>query len=229
MRIQFLIHHAAEMPGAILNWANERGIETKFTLLYNNEKLPDLEEFDSLIIMGGPMNIYEEEKYQWLKTEKVFIKQSIDVGKKVLGICLGSQLLADVLGAKVFRNSHSEIGWFPITLTEQGAKSELLSGFDFSQPVLHWHGDTYSIPEGATHLLRSEACLNQAFSYGNNVLALQFHFETTIESLNEMTDLDQSSLIKSTWVMTEEEINAGKKYIPSNNKILFKLLDRSFV
>jgi GMP synthase-like glutamine amidotransferase len=228
MRINFLIHHPAEMPGAILTWAVEKGCDYNFTLLFDNEPLPGIETFDALVIMGGPMNIYEEERFPWLMAEKVFIKESIAKGKKVLGICLGSQLIADVLGSKVFRNKHPEIGWFPIILTDEGKSSELLQGIDFSEPVLHWHGDTYTVPEGAVHLLRSECCPSQAFVYKDNVLALQFHFETTNDSLSEMTDLDRASLVESEWVMTENEIMEGMKYIPSNNQTLFKLLDRFF-
>jgi GMP synthase-like glutamine amidotransferase len=228
MRINFLIHEAAEMPGAILNWAINRQHTVSYTLLYTNESLPAIDSFDALIIMGGPMNIYEEERFPWLKTEKEFIKEAIEKGRRVLGVCLGSQLIADILGAKVFRNNYSEIGWFPVSLTEDGAKSELLKGLDFSVPVLHWHGDTYAIPEGAVHLLKSEACSSQAFSYGDNVLALQFHIETTPESLEDIASLDRASLVKNRWVMTESEIHEGEKHIPAINKMLFKLLDRFF-
>ncbi|HPS11733.1 MAG TPA: type 1 glutamine amidotransferase [Prolixibacteraceae bacterium] len=216
------------MPGAILNWATEKGCETEFALLYANEKPFDWEEFDALIIMGGPMNIYEEDRFPWLKPEKEFIRKSIKNGKKVLGICLGSQLIADVLGSKVFRNKSVEIGWFPVYPTNEGFCSSLFEGFDLSVPVLHWHGDTYNVPDGAVHLLQSEACPSQAYSYGDQVLALQFHFEATSESLETMIELDRSSLEKSDWVMTEKELLEGKSNIPANNQMLYCLLDRFF-
>lgn len=229
MRINFFIHDPAEMPGAILNWAMEKQQDISFTHLWKGDPLPKLDSLDAIVIMGGPMNIYEEEKFFWLKSEKVFIKKAIGIGRKVLGICLGSQLLADLLGAKVIRNSEVEIGWFPVQLTKEGSRSELLTGIDFSVPVLHWHGDTYPVPEGAVHLLRSEACNSQAFAYGNNVLALQFHFETTTGSITDMINLDRDSLVKASWVMTESEILEGEKHIAANHQILYKLLDRFLV
>jgi GMP synthase-like glutamine amidotransferase len=228
MRITYLIHHPVEMPGAILQWALDKQHQTSSIFLCMNEKLPDLHSFDSLVIMGGPMNIYEEEKFPWLKTEKEFIKKAIIAGKNVLGICLGAQLVADVLGSKVYRNAVAEIGWFAVALTKEGANSELLSGLDFSGPVLHWHGDTFNIPDGAVHLMKSEACNSQAFMYGDNVLALQFHFETTVELLTRMIKIEPDSLIKARWVMNEEELLEGEKYMHTNNQLLFNLLDRFF-
>lgn len=226
MRVNFLIHNIAEMPGAIITWANRNNFDQAFTILCQGQPLPTFDSFDMLVIMGGPMNIYEYDIYNWLKPEKAFIKQSIDEGKKVLGICLGAQLIADVLGAKVFKNAYTEIGWYPISLTSEGEKYELVSHLDFSTPVLHWHGDTFNIPENATHLLQSTACKNQAFSFKNNVLALQFHLEMNIDSVQSIIELDRNSLQKSEWVMTEEEIRIGTKNLEKNNEILFSLLNK---
>lgn len=226
MKVNFLIHNKAEMPGAILTWANWNNIDQAFTILCQGQPLPPIDSFDMLVIMGGPMNIYEDDIYNWLKPEKAFIKQCIDQGKKVLGICLGAQLIADVLGAKVFKNKTTEIGWYPISLTNEGEKSELVCHLDFSTPVLHWHGDTFNIPENATHLLQSSACKNQAFSFNNNVLALQFHLEMNTDSVQSIIELDRNSLQKSQWVMTEEEIQFGTKNLEKNNEILFSLLNK---
>jgi GMP synthase-like glutamine amidotransferase len=226
MRVHYLIHNEAEMPGAITTWANRNNFSQSFTILSQDQPLPDIDSFDLLVIMGGPMNIYEDDVYNWLKPEKAFIKKSMDQGKKVFGICLGAQLIADVLGAKVFKNITTEIGWYHISLTTEGEKSELVGNLNFSTPVLHWHGDTFSIPENAIHLLQSEACQNQAFSYNDNVLALQFHFEMNSDSLQTIIKLDRNSLQKSEWVMTEEEIIIGIENIERNNETLFSLLNK---
>ena len=115
MRIHSLEHEPFEGLANIEVWAKSRGYSISRTLLFNNEELPDISDFDWLVIMGGSMNIYEEEKYPWLREEKDFIAEAIAAKKIVLGVCLGSQLAADVLGGRVSRNKYKEIGWFPVS------------------------------------------------------------------------------------------------------------------
>ncbi|MBV9468373.1 MAG: type 1 glutamine amidotransferase, partial [Abitibacteriaceae bacterium] len=143
MRIHSFQHVPFEGLASIEAWATSRGHTLSASKFYNSEPLPQIEEIDWLIVMGGPMNIYEENKYPWLVPEKHFIKQAIDRQKPVLGICLGAQLIADVLGAKVTRNPSVEIGWFPIQLTAAALNSPLFSFLPSQFPVLHWHGDTF--------------------------------------------------------------------------------------
>ncbi len=123
MRIHYLQHVPFEDLANIEAWAKKRGHDVSGTMLFQDEPLPALEEFDWLIIMGGPMNIYEHYRYPWIVREKEFIRRSIDADKIVLGICLGAQLMADVLGGKVHRNEHKEIGWFPVRLTADAMRS----------------------------------------------------------------------------------------------------------
>src|SRR5690606_32591469 len=113
----------------------------------------------------------------WMKEEKKLIEKAILKGKRVIGICLGAQLIADVLGARVFPNKEKEIGWFPIELTEEGQKSPFFAGFNKTETVFHWHGDTFEIPKGAEHIASSKVCENQAFLFDHKVLGLQFHLE----------------------------------------------------
>jgi GMP synthase-like glutamine amidotransferase len=226
MRIHYFIHVPEEVPAAISHWAQAKCFVESYTRFYLGELPPHPNAFDMLVIMGGPMNIYEHDIYSWLVAEKQYIGQCIAANKKVLGICLGAQLLADVLGGKVTRNAETEIGWFPVSKTDGGETNDLLKGITFDCPVLHWHGDTFSIPNGAVHLLKSEACSNQAFLFGSNVLALQFHFEMIPETVESITELDRASLVKSTWVMSEDEIKSGVIHYQPNNRILFTLLDR---
>jgi GMP synthase-like glutamine amidotransferase len=164
----------------IEDWAKDRGHGISRTPLFDGQELPGLDEFDWLVIMGGPMNIYEEDKYPWLAREKRFIWDSIASNKIVLGICLGGQLIADVLGGKVRRNLYKEIGWHPIKLTSEGQKSRIFSVLPKTFMAFHWHGDTFEIPPQALRAAESEACANQAFMLGK-AIGLQFHLESSMD------------------------------------------------
>jgi GMP synthase-like glutamine amidotransferase len=184
MRLHGLRHESFEKEGEIAVWAAARGHSLTHTDLWNGESLPGLDSFDFLVVMGGPMNIYEEDKFSWLAEEKRFLKASIAAGKRVIGVCLGAQLLCDALGGKVTRNARREIGWFPVTAGPDAAKSRVFAGLPPSYEAFHWHGDTFSIPPGALWTARSEACAHQAFSAcEDRVVGLQFHLETNAESL----------------------------------------------
>ncbi|MBV7435608.1 glutamine amidotransferase [Cardiobacteriaceae bacterium TAE3-ERU3] len=138
---------------------------------------------DLLIILGGPIGAYEEAAYPFLRDELGFIEQRLQANKAMLGVCLGAQLIARLLGAKVKSMGHKEIGFAPLQLNEEVQNNPLAGLADV--PVLHWHGDQFAIPDGAAHLAASAACPNQAFSYGENVLALQFHLEADPHKLEQ--------------------------------------------
>ena len=175
MNIHWLQHVPFEGLGCIEPWLAENGHIVTCTRLWAGDVFPSIGSVDGLIIMGGPMGIYDDDQHSWLASEKAFVKEMINQGKPVLGICLGAQLIADVLGASVTQGKESEIGFF--SLNGDGDQfPEIFTTF-------HWHGDTFGIPDGAVHLASSEATDNQAFVYNDNVLALQFHLETTEESL----------------------------------------------
>lgn len=153
------------------------------------EDLPGaLSGYNALIILGGPMNVYEEESYPYLRDVDLLIKEAVKKGLPVLGICLGGQLIAKSLGAPVTRNPVREIGWYKLRLTPEGLRSPLFTGLPEEFPVFQWHGDTFTLPDGATHLATTTGCANQAFSYGGNVFALQFHLEVTSEIINTWAD-----------------------------------------
>ena len=130
------------------------------------------------------MNVYEEKKFPFLRGELTLIESCVKKNVKLLGLCLGGQLIARALGAKVTKNRVKEIGWFDIRLTDAGKSSPIFSGMPGTQKVFQWHGDTFDIPEGSLHLADSELCKNQAFLYDNRALALQFHLE--IESADDV-------------------------------------------
>jgi GMP synthase (glutamine-hydrolysing) len=226
MRINVLQHVPYEGPAHIADWARSRGHELKVTEVYRDD-LPAVEDLGFLIVMGGPMNVYEEEQYPWLAGEKRLIKDAIDAGKVVLGICLGAQLIADALGAGVSKNKCPEIGWFPVELTDEGHNLELTDGFPTRFIALHWHGDTFSIPVGTVHFVASAACDNQAFAYDEGrVVGLQFHLEETRESLALLTKMAGANLVPSEWTQTPEELLAPQAPFKLGNDLLARLLDR---
>lgn len=153
-----------------------RGYRLSNTCLYQDQPLPAVRDIDALVVMGGPMGVYEQARYPWLRQEKKFIESVLKQELPVLGVCLGAQLLAEVLGATVMKNSHEEIGWFPVRRIP-ALQDKRLQGLPAGFDALHWHGDTFSIPSGACNFIVSDGCTNQAFVYGNNVLGLQFHLE----------------------------------------------------
>jgi len=191
--VHYLQHVSYEGVGSIRDWADARRDELLGTLLsagpHESLGLPTLDAVDFLVVMGGPMNVYEHDAYPWLVAEKDLIRACIDAGRPVLGICLGAQLIADVLGGEVTRAPYEEIGWYPVELTKAGRGLPVFSGFPDGFTALHWHGDMFSIPAGAVHVASSAACPNQAFSYdGGRVVGLQFHLEETRESLAELVE-----------------------------------------
>lgn len=226
MRIHYLQHVPFEDLAGIETWAQAKNHSISATQLFQDAVLPDVNEFDLLIILGGPMNIYETDLYAWLTAEKKFIEEAIREEKKVLGICLGSQLIADVLGARVFQNPHKEIGWLPITLTEEARSSQLFSELPQQFEVFHWHGDTFNLPQNTIHLARSEGCKNQAFLYGSNVLALQFHIESSSESIQRMVQHEWEDITEGIYVQTPDEILSEDIFFQENHTVLNTILDR---
>ncbi|MFA5328900.1 MAG: amidotransferase [Prolixibacteraceae bacterium] len=222
LRIHYLQHVHFEDLGCIEDWAKAKGHRLSSTKFYENEFLPELSEFDWLIVMGGPMGVYDDEKYGWLNQEKEFIRNTILSGKTVLGICLGAQLIASVLGAKVYPNGEKEIGWFPIS---PAPEDQLLSENNDPFTVFHWHGDTFDLPDNAVRIASSAACLNQAYIFSEKIVGLQFHFEVTEKSLERMITFCADELVGGTYIQDAETILSHKHFIPEINKRMFRLLD----
>jgi GMP synthase-like glutamine amidotransferase len=176
-----------------------------------------------LVIMGGPMGVYEEDTYEWLKKEKIFIKASINENKKVLGICLGLQLVAEALGSKVFPHTLKEIGWWPV----QKINDHFLTGdLPASFTSFHWHGDTFDLPSGAIQLFKTKDCEQQGFVYKSHVAGLQFHMEIEEDLLKGMIDNEKAELIKASFVQSEEEIKQhASEYMNLQKEYLQQFLD----
>jgi GMP synthase-like glutamine amidotransferase len=225
LSIHTLMHVPFEGLGCIEQWINSNNHSVSYTKLYEDNQFPEITEIDWLIVMGGPMGVYDENIYPWLTGEKIFIKEAIAAGKTVIGICLGSQLIAEVLGARVYPNTQKEIGWFNLKTSPENMKNPLLRGFENQFPAFHWHGDTFDLPEGSKRLFYSDITPNQAFLYKEKVLGLQFHYEVTRESMTEMVKHGAAELVKSETIQSAKEILAQTNYIQANNLKMFSLLD----
>jgi len=171
------------------------------------------------------MDIYDDENYPWLEQEKRFIKNAIDAGKIVLGICFGAQLIADVLDAKIYKNNHREIGWFYINRSPQLEATILSSVIPENAEVFHWHGDTFDIPEGAIPLATSEACKHQGFILNDCVVGFQFHLETALESAMALIEYCGDELDDSRYVQSEKEMLLDSQKFAAINQIMFGVLD----
>jgi GMP synthase-like glutamine amidotransferase len=226
LKIHFFQHVNYEGLGSIEEWVSSYGHSLSSTRFFEDSHLPDLSDFDWLIIMGGAMSVNDEQHFPWLADEKRFIRQAVEAGKTILGICLGSQLISSSLGARVYQNKEKEIGWFDIEFTCFAKSDRLFSETGSLLKVFHWHGDTFDLPENAVHIAYSAGCRNQAYIYKDKVLALQFHLETTQSSLKEMIENGRKELIPSRYIQTEMELIGNNQLIESNKKILFMLLDR---
>ncbi len=225
MNIHYLQHVPFEGLGSIKTWATASGHNISVTRLYKDDPFPDLDSIDWLIVMGGPMGIYENKKFPWLLKEKDYIKQAIESSKIVLGICLGAQLIADVLGARVYPNKYKEIGWFGISeIRLSGNKSTLLA-IPENTEVFHWHGDTFDLPENSILLASSSVCKNQAFLYKDRVLGLQFHLETTQESAQSLIDNCGNELINAPYIQTASEIMNQDEKFKNINSLMNSILD----
>ena len=225
MRVHVIEHVPYETAANIGVWARQRGHEVAVTKLYAGETLPESPEFDWLVIMGGPMGTYEKGLYPWLDEEVRFIRRTVDAGKVIVGVCLGAQLLAEALGARVGPHREREIGWFPVRLTDAGKASGVFSALPEQFEAFHWHGDTFDLPDDATHTASSEATPNQAFEFGGRAFGLQFHLDYSAESIQLMLD-SSDVLAPGPFVQSPDAMLPAPEKIAATERMLFALLDR---
>ena len=227
MRVHYMQHVAFEGPGALTEWVARRGHELTATHVYRRD-FEHPADFDMLVVLGGPMSPGQELEHPWLASEKALIRRAIGDGKLVVGICLGAQIIAEVLGAAVTHNPYKEIGWYPVDLTAAGADSSAFGVLPARFDTLHWHGDTFAIPPGARHTATSAACTNQGFEYGDGrVVGLQFHLEATPESWALLCDHAATDLASGgEWVSSASEMLGKRALFEPANEMLFEMLDR---
>jgi GMP synthase-like glutamine amidotransferase len=226
MNLHYLQHVPFEGLANLEEWAAKEGFSISAVKLFADQALPDMADVDWLVVMGGPMNIYEEDLYPWLAREKKFIAEAIENNKIVLGICLGAQLISDVLGGKVYRNGQKEIGWFPVSLTPEAGNSTVFASLPPRFMAFHWHGDTFQLAPGATRIAHSDACAIQAFeANGERVIGLQFHLESSAESIRLLIDNCGDELSPAPYIQRAPEIVSAEHYLGEINDTMSALLD----
>lgn len=220
MNIHFLQHVPFEDLGALEQWVVKPGNRVTSTRLYEDIRLPFVDLFDVLIIMGGPMSVHDEDRHRWLLAEKELIRKALDKGKKVIGICLGAQLIAEVLGASVSLNPVAEIGWFDVELSDEALAQPAFQGFGKTITPFHWHGETFTLPPQAIAIGKSKACTNQGFLWNNQVLALQFHLEATATGISHLISNCREDLKEGPYVQTADSMIRPELIATSNQQAL---------
>ncbi len=213
-RAHVLQHVSFEGPARIADWLTAENYDFTTTRFDKSQAPPDLDGIQLLIVMGGPMSVKDELEFPWLIEEKQFIRNAIERGVPVLGICLGAQLIANALGASVFPNAQKEIGWFPVEGVSDGHAETF--AFPKALTVFHWHGETFDLPAGARHLARSVACENQAFQYGSSVIGLQFHLEMSPKSIRDIVSHCRHELVTAEYIQSEADILSAPSEISDN-------------
>jgi len=188
--LQHVPHEGPGSLNSLLQTAGFRIHTLKFWPEAETEAAP--ESYEGLIVLGGPMGVYEADKYPHLATERKLIERAVKKNLPVLGICLGAQLIANALGATVYPSGVKEIGWYDLAPTADGKNDPLFHHLSATEKVFQWHGDTFDLPNGAVHLASSPLCTNQAFRYGRNVYALQFHLEVDTKMIDAWLAVPQN-------------------------------------
>ena len=185
MRALVLQHIECEPPGVYEDVLVERGVEIERVELDRGEPLPPWRDVDAVIAMGGPMSVNDDADHPWLTDEKRTIAEAVRAGVPFWGVCLGVQLLAASLGARVYPGPQPEVGLMPVTLSEEALADPVFAELPREVLTLQWHGDTFDLPEGATVLAGSPVCPNQAFRWGERAYGVQFHLEVSTEMAKE--------------------------------------------
>jgi len=225
MRIQSIEHVPFEDPAGIALWAAERDHTLTRARVYAGDPLPKPGEYDLLVVMGGPMSVHDDLEFPWLNAEKDCLKQAVARGRSVLGVCLGAQMLSEILGGEVTRNPHREIGWHTVRLTPWAKANRAFVNIPEEFTAFHWHGETFSVPRGASLTAESDACANQAFAVGGKLVGLQFHFETTAESMDKLIEHGAADIVPGQFVQTPDRMRAGAEHLDGLKSMLHTLLD----
>ncbi len=212
MKIQLILHASFEPAGIIQNWASDKGHELIAVAPYRGESMLDQTEFDALIILGGPQSALSLSEYPYLEDELAVIRESIKSAKKVVGFCLGAQLIGQSLGAPAERSPFKEIGMWPIEFTESGREDQFFAGFPSVFNVLQWHNDMPGVPKDASVLARSKACPRQIIRFKEHVYGLQCHPEMTLSVLRRLAkhcvaDLDGGRFVQAPEVLLQHDLS----------------------
>ena len=219
--VYIIRHIECEGPGYLETVLQQSQVEYRLIAIDQQEPLPaSPERMSGLVIMGGPMSVNDDD--DWIALEKTLIRQAIDNNLPVLGHCLGGQFIAAALGANIANNPVKEIGWLPVSATDQDREvPDWLALFSQAQTVFHWHGETFELPHNSTRLLSSKDCTNQAFLHKDNVFAFQCHIEMTAPMVDEWSRLYEDELQEpSGTIQTRKQMLAAcEKHIPNMNRL----------
>jgi GMP synthase (glutamine-hydrolysing) len=218
-RIYALQHVATEPLGTIADALLARGIDVEYVRVYAGEAVPaSLGDAAGLMVMGGPMGVYEQNELPFLRDEIRLIESALRDEKPVFGVCLGSQLLATALGAEVRQGERKEIGWFAVSLTEEGQRDRLFGNVAPSFNAYHWHGDVFDLPRGAVQLASSEQTTHQAFRFGSRAYGLLFHLEATPQIVSDMVTAFAGELAEER-MSGDEIISSMNDHLPALKEI----------
>lgn len=211
MRAHWIQHVPYEGLGHLEGWLAEHATEISCTRMFTDDPLPPADTVDLLIILGGPMSVNDGATLPWLTAEKAFIAQVIAAGSPTLGICLGAQLIAAALGARVGPSREREIGWWPVERVAPAPHSPPHPLFRFPERLtcLHWHGESFALPAAAHHLARSEGCEHQGMQIGRRAIGLQFHPEATPEWLSAVLAHSPGAPLPGSYVMTHNGLTTS--------------------
>jgi GMP synthase (glutamine-hydrolysing) len=225
LRFQIFQHDPMVGPGYIGTWLGQSGYRSATTRFFLDEPLPALRQLDGLIILGGGMGVYDYDRFPWLYEEKRCIEQAIKQHKIVLGICLGAQLIAEVMGARIFKTRYPEIGWHPVELSREARATPILQNLPRKFNALHWHEDAFDLPEGAIRLGSSRACLNQGFVKDGHIVGIQFHPETQPEDVRLYVEQSRRGNHQGAYVQPHEEILSTARFYPTMHQTLARILE----
>jgi GMP synthase-like glutamine amidotransferase len=225
MHIHYFQHDHFEDLGYIGEWADSRNFTTSVTRFDLNPELPPIDSFDWLVVLGGKMGVNDSAEFPWIADEIEFIKKVIHSGKIVIGICLGSQLVAKALGARVYKNMEQEIGFLPVYFNKSALNDSIFRHFPAELTVMHMHFDVFEIPSGATAMANSAVTLCQAFRYMKNVFAFQFHFEITESNAPVFIREITPEIVPGRHVQTTDEMLSQILCCRNNNQIFNNILD----
>jgi GMP synthase (glutamine-hydrolysing) len=227
MRLHLLEHDPDSLRQSNINlWADNKGHQVSKSDVFRMEELPLLDEFDWLLVMGGSQHAWEEEIHPWLADEKEFISRALEIGKPILGICFGAQLLAESLGGRVFPNREKEIGWYDVTQNREGQRSFLFRNVPQSFKSFHWHSDHFSLPPDCICLAHSDVTQNQAFVHNSlPIVGVQFHPEYTREMVRYYSEEYGHEWAQGPYVAGKEAVLAKTRQIPDTYWLMERLLD----